>query len=627
MRPSLLAESFRPIGLEEVQVAAALQDRMDAKYVVPHAALGELASRLLETHAVLEIGGRRAFRYRSTYFDTADLDAFRDHVQRRRRRYKCRSREYVDTGLCTFEVKLKGPRDRTVKHRMLYEPALRDQVSEPALAFLSDCLEQTYGRSVGGDLRPALAVAYTRVTLVAPALGERLTLDFDLAFSAPDGASGRLAEDRVIVESKSVGGRAVADRVLRELGVRPEGGCSKYALGVGWTNPRVKSNGLRPVLRRHFRAAPVAAVGLALAAGAAAPAAAASVPRVELRAAKQIRDSPEVPARLSVGGRTYRVEVELRGSSSQRFAKKPYAIETDERVRLLGMPAERDWDLNAFHTDPSLLRDVLAHAAARRLGLAGSRSRFVELRVNRRARGVYVLIEPPELSDRRVQGDALLELSEARKVDDGDEWFASSSGAPVVFAEPDEASKKKARAARDAVVAFEAALARGDGSWRAHLDEASAVSYLLHAELFKNQDAFRSSTYLHQRKDGKLVFGPVWDFDLSAGNVADPGTAAVEGWILGDRQWSGALLADPAFRAALGVRWRELRAAGLLESMLADADRHARSLARPAARNWNRWKLDRALFPGQPVHASHPAAVAALKDWLTRRAAWMDTTA
>jgi len=177
-----------------------------------------LAERLLATHGVLEIDGRRAFRYRTIYFDTGELRIFRDHVQERRRRYKCRAREYVDSGLCMFEVKLKGPRGRTVKHRMAYDGTPRDGLSGPALGFLRECIERSYGRAPDAQLRPALAVAYTRMTFAAPALGERVTCDFDLVFSASDGASGRLAEDRVIVESKSARGSATADQALRALG-------------------------------------------------------------------------------------------------------------------------------------------------------------------------------------------------------------------------------------------------------------------------------------------------------------------------------------------------------------------------------------------------------------------------
>jgi hypothetical protein len=360
-----------------------------------------------------------------------------------------------------------------------------------------------------------------------------------------------------------------------------------------------------------------------LALGVLAPAAPAALPKLDIRVADEIRDDPKVPARIKAGGRTVRAEIELRGSSSQAFPKKPYALETERKVRLLGMPRERDWVLNAAYTDPTLLRDVLAHAAARRLGLAASRARHVELRLNGRYRGVYVLMERAELSKRRVQGEALLELTERHKLDRGDASFAAAGGLAVRHVEPDEADKKKARTARRAVAAFEAAL--GGPGWRAHLDEASAVDYVLLAELLRNQESFMSSTYLHQREDGKLALGPVWDFDLSAGNVIDPAQGTAEGWLLPGRVWAGALLADAGFRAALAARWRELRAGGFVEALTRTVGSRARALRGPAARNFRRWKtLGRPVFPNQPVHASHAAAMQSLKDWLVRRAAWIN---
>jgi hypothetical protein len=248
--PSLIAEAFPAIGLERLDAGAALRDRVDVKYVVPLAAFAALAERLLATHAALEIDGRRAFAYRSTYFDTPELGAFRDHIQQRRRRYKCRSREYLDSGAYAFEVKLKGLRGRTVKHRMAHDG---HELSDAAIAFLGECLDRAYGFAPDGGLRPALAVAYTRVTLAAPELGERLTCDFDLTFTGPGGAAGRLDPGMAIVESKSDRGNALADRALRELGHRPQADCSKYCLGVALTRS-VAGNPLRPLLRRHFLA-------------------------------------------------------------------------------------------------------------------------------------------------------------------------------------------------------------------------------------------------------------------------------------------------------------------------------------------------------------------------------------
>ena len=262
--PSTLAEPFAPLGLAELESEAALHERVDVKYVIPLAACALLAGRLRGTHRALEIDDRRAFAYRTTYFDTPELRAFRDHLQQRRRRFKCRAREYVDSDLCAFEVKLKGRRGRTVKHRMAYDRALRDELSEPAIAFLSECVQRAYGRSPdAAELAPTLTVAFSRMTFVAPGLGERVTCDLDVAFKSPGGASGRLAPGAVIVESKSAGGNAIADRALRAIGARPEAQCSKYCLGVGLTRPDLRCNGLPTLLRRHFRAAPTATLALA----------------------------------------------------------------------------------------------------------------------------------------------------------------------------------------------------------------------------------------------------------------------------------------------------------------------------------------------------------------------------
>jgi hypothetical protein len=173
------------------------------------------------------------------------------------------------------------------------------------------------------------------------------------------------------------------------------------------------------------------------------------------------------------------------------------------------------------------------------------------------------------------------------------------------------------------VEAFEAAL--GGPGWRAHLDEAAAVDYVLLNELFKNQDAFYSSTYVHLRTDGKLAMGPVWDFDLSTGNTVEPSISAPEGWLLADRPWAGALLADPDFRTALAARWHVLRTGGLIEDLQRGIDRRAALLRAPARRNFARWRtLGRPVFRNQPVPGTHAAAVTALKDWIARRAAWID---
>lgn len=254
MLPWAIAERFDPVGLPELEGSgAALLDRVDRKYVVPVETFAALAERLVASHRVLEIGGVRTFGYATTYYDTPGLDAYRDHVQRRRRRYKCRSRRYTESGFCAFELKLKGARGRTVKYRMPYEDELHGSLSPEAIRFLDEHLLRAYARAPGEKLVRSLDMSFRRLTLASLERGERLTADFDLAFAGgPGGAGGRLAEGAVIVESKSSRGVAQADRVLRELGVRPTEACSKYCLGIGMTRPGLPANSFRRLLSRWF---------------------------------------------------------------------------------------------------------------------------------------------------------------------------------------------------------------------------------------------------------------------------------------------------------------------------------------------------------------------------------------
>src|SRR4051794_34556421 len=81
-----------PIGLKELMDLAELQTRVDRKYFVPAAVFRKLIAELRGELRVLEIDGRRTFGYKSVYFDTPRLTNYRAHIQRRRQRFKVRTR-------------------------------------------------------------------------------------------------------------------------------------------------------------------------------------------------------------------------------------------------------------------------------------------------------------------------------------------------------------------------------------------------------------------------------------------------------------------------------------------------------------------------------------------------------
>jgi hypothetical protein len=262
-RPQLpAAERLEPIGLAALDAAAALRCRFDTKYLLPRIALDRLLSRLEPTHRVLEVDGLRDFEYRTTYFDTEQLEAFSDHLQGRRRRLKVRLRHYVDSGDCFLELKLRGARGCTIKRRVPHDPSLPRSLTADGLAALERWVRSAYDRPAPGPLAPMLDVAYRRTTLVAPERGERLTIDLELRMSAGADGWGRLDPAFATVETKSARGPALAGRELIALGARPLDMMSKYCVGVVLAHGRARGNALFSVLRHCAgRHSPTGALG------------------------------------------------------------------------------------------------------------------------------------------------------------------------------------------------------------------------------------------------------------------------------------------------------------------------------------------------------------------------------
>jgi hypothetical protein len=193
----------------------------------------------------------------ATHFDTPQLTAYRAHLQRRRRRFKARTRTYTDSGLNMFEVRLAGARGETVKERVPYPTEHRAELTEEALAHLGDTLCQAYHQDLPAGLRPTLVTTYRRTTFVSRTGEARLTCDVGLI--CRDGSHEvHDTGDHVLVESKSSARGSAADRILRELGVRPAA-VSKYCVGVAALHPELPSNPWHQTLRRYFEPLPAAA--------------------------------------------------------------------------------------------------------------------------------------------------------------------------------------------------------------------------------------------------------------------------------------------------------------------------------------------------------------------------------
>lgn len=232
---TLLAEQIerlRPVSLEEMDERAALQQRTDQKYLVETGQLAELLERASDEQDVLEIEGGRSFDYESVYFDTPGLVSFHEHVEDRAPRWKARTRSYVQSGTCNFEVKLKLLDDETLKRSVDHDPERRQELTPEARELLASVLGDCRIELPRDDAGPTLVTRFKRVTLVAAAAAERTTIDVALEIEAPGTGSLVMRDGHAVVETKTEDGHGRMDGLMAEHGLEPVG-FSKYRLGVG----------------------------------------------------------------------------------------------------------------------------------------------------------------------------------------------------------------------------------------------------------------------------------------------------------------------------------------------------------------------------------------------------------
>lgn len=141
-----------PVTLADLVDAAALQTRVDRKYVLPVAVLDELLASLADGARVLDIDGRRRFGYESTYYDTPELDCYRDAARSRPNRYKARCRSYLDTDLHVLEVKTRSRGRVTVKHRRSGDPRMHLGLGASDRAFVRSTIECELDAAHRGDM-------------------------------------------------------------------------------------------------------------------------------------------------------------------------------------------------------------------------------------------------------------------------------------------------------------------------------------------------------------------------------------------------------------------------------------------------------------------------------------------
>ena len=239
-------EAIGPITLEEMD-SVKLLNRIDSKYLTNEAGLvSVLEDAATAGYRVLVVEGKKINRYTSVYFDTPGLRMFLDHHNRRLVRQKVRTRTYVESGQTFLEIKRKNNHGRTKKKRM--EIPLAELMNFGADKTACDFLAAK-SWFTQDQISPVLDTRFRRITLVNPAMTERLTIDTRLAFTNFRTGHETDLQDAVIIELKQ-DGRAASQMkgILLEHRIKPVR-VSKYCIAETLTDPAVKSGRFKVKVR------------------------------------------------------------------------------------------------------------------------------------------------------------------------------------------------------------------------------------------------------------------------------------------------------------------------------------------------------------------------------------------
>lgn len=353
---------------------------------------------------------------------------------------------------------------------------------------------------------------------------------------------------------------------------------------------------------------------------------------------------------------TYTADMGIRGrgNSTWTWPKKPWKVKLDKAASLLGMPADKEWALLANCSDRTLMRNAIAMKLSEICGFSWTpRMRHVEVYLNDKYQGVYMLCEHKKVSADRInidvageednEGEAVtggyyIEIEAA--LDEPVNW-RTGMGVPLMFSEPEYPTAAQEAYVKKLFADFETCLYSDyltdpEKGYQSYIDVKSFIDYYIVQELTKNIDGnLFKSAFVTKERGKKMEMYHLWDFDLTMGNCgyfhSQTGSGPENFWIRdfnsyskpGDN-WFNRMMKDPAFVQRLKDRWNELKPK--FDEIPLYMDEQALILAEAQERNFEVWDIDFSIdWVMMPSLGSYESEVEYLRKFFMARLNWLDS--
>ncbi|MGB2398731.1 MAG: CotH kinase family protein, partial [Flavobacteriaceae bacterium] len=292
-------------------------------------------------------------------------------------------------------------------------------------------------------------------------------------------------------------------------------------------------------------------------------------------------------------------------------------------------------------SDKTFIRNQIARYLGHMSSLEYTPSaRYVEVVLNNEHQGLYLIGQKVEESSNRVDiGDDgyLVEIDQFSRIDEDDVYFTSDVYTAIngdnVFniKEPNlDMDSEAYNLIRNQVEAFETALFSENFSdpetgYAAFVDVDSFIDWYVITEIAKSVDArWYSSIFFTYVPGEKIKMGPLWDFDLSFGNVDYADAQYSEGfWIL-QNPWIQRMYEDPAFREKVKTRFDYYYSKR--SEIMTTIDDYSNQLEKSQELNYQRWPtLGVQVWPNPVWFSTYGEEVEHLKQWITERMNWLNS--
>jgi hypothetical protein len=155
------------------------------------------------------------------------------------------------------------------------------------------------------------------------------------------------------------------------------------------------------------------------------------------------------------------------------------------------------------------------------------------------------------------------------------------------------------------------------------------VNFYLVNDIMGNVDGgnFYSSVYLYKDKANPLLYmGPIWDFDISAGNVnyfaiSNPTVP----WMQTQAPWYKRLFTDADFKSDVTAQFNALKKNGIFANWLTSISEQQKALEQSQANNFSRWPMvGIPVWPNPEAAGSYDGEVSYMMTYIQLRIGYLD---